>query len=94
VEHTDMTPDSVIAIGQEALKMTALLSAPVLLAVLVTGVLISLFQAVTQINEMTLSFIPKLIVLALVLAVAGTWMIDLIANYTIELFERIPSLIG
>lgn len=89
-----MTPDSVIAIGQEALKMTALLSAPVLLAVLVTGVLISLFQAVTQINEMTLSFIPKLIVLALVLAVAGTWMIDLIANYTIELFERIPSLIG
>ncbi|MGE3296901.1 MAG: flagellar biosynthesis protein FliQ [Porticoccaceae bacterium] len=89
-----MTPDSVIAIGQEALKMTALLSAPVLLSVLVTGVLISLFQAVTQINEMTLSFIPKLIVLALVLAVAGTWMIDLIANYTIGLFERIPSLIG
>jgi|GWRWMinimDraft_16_1066024.scaffolds.fasta_scaffold58277_2 flagellar biosynthetic protein FliQ len=89
-----MTPDSVIAIGQEALKITALLSAPVLLAVLVTGVLISLFQAVTQINEMTLSFIPKLIVLALVLAVAGTWMIDLIVNYTIQLFDRIPSLIG
>ena len=89
-----MTPDSVIAIGQEALKMTALLSAPVLLAVLVTGVLISLFQAVTQINEMTLSFIPKLIVLALVLAIAGTWMIDLITDFTIRLFERIPSLIG
>ena len=89
-----MTPDSVIAIGQEALKMTALLSAPVLLAILVTGVLISLFQAVTQINEMTLSFIPKLIVLALVLAVAGTWMIDLITDFTLELFERIPSLIG
>jgi flagellar biosynthetic protein FliQ len=89
-----MTPDSVIAIGQEALKITALLSAPVLLAVLVTGVLISLFQAVTQINEMTLSFIPKLVVLALVLAVAGTWMIDLITDFTIRLFERIPSLIG
>lgn len=89
-----MTPDAVIALGQEALKMTALLSAPVLLAVLVTGVLISLFQAVTQINEMTLSFIPKLIVLALVLAVAGTWMIDLIADFTIRLFERIPSLIS
>ncbi|MGB5145947.1 MAG: flagellar biosynthesis protein FliQ [Porticoccaceae bacterium] len=89
-----MTPDSVIAIGQEALKVTALLSAPVLGAVLVTGVLISLFQAITQINEMTLSFIPKLIVLALVLAVAGTWMIDLITNYTIQLFDRIPSLIG
>ena len=89
-----MTPDAVIAIGQEALKITALLSAPVLLAVLVTGVVISLFQAVTQINEMTLSFIPKLIVLALVLAVAGTWMIDLIADFTIRLFERIPSLIS
>jgi len=62
--------------------------------VLVTGVLISLFQAVTQINEMTLSFIPKLVVLALVLAVAGTWMIDLITDFTIRLFERIPSLIG
>ncbi|MFZ2207369.1 MAG: flagellar biosynthesis protein FliQ [Porticoccaceae bacterium] len=89
-----MTPDSVIAIGQEAMKMTTLLSAPVLLAVLVTGVLISLFQAVTQINEMTLSFIPKLIVLALVLAVAGAWMIDLIVDFTIRLFERIPFLIG
>lgn len=89
-----MTPDSVIAVGQEAMKMTTLLSAPVLLAVLVTGVLISLFQAVTQINEMTLSFIPKLIVLALVLAVAGTWMIDLIVDFTIRLFESIPSLIG
>jgi flagellar biosynthetic protein FliQ len=89
-----MTPDSVIAIGQEAMKMTTLLSAPVLGAVLVTGVLISLFQAVTQINEMTLSFIPKLIVLALVLAVAGAWMIDLIVDFTIRLFERIPSLIG
>lgn len=89
-----MTPDSVIAIGQEAMKMTTLLSAPVLVAVLVTGVLISLFQAVTQINEMTLSFIPKLIVLALVLAVAGAWMIDLIVDFTIRLFERIPSLIG
>lgn len=89
-----MTPDSVIAIGQEAMKMTTLLSAPVLGAVLVTGVLISLFQAVTQINEMTLSFIPKLIVLALVLAVAGAWMIDLMVDFTIRLFERIPSLIG
>lgn len=89
-----MTPDSVIAIGQEAMKMTTLLSAPVLGVVLVTGVLISLFQAVTQINEMTLSFIPKLIVLALVLAVAGAWMIDLMVDFTIRLFERIPSLIG
>lgn len=89
-----MTPDTVIAIGQETLKMTALLSAPVLLAVLVTGVVISLFQAVTQINEMTLSFIPKLIVLALVLAVAGTWMIDLMVDFTTRLFDRIPSLIG
>lgn len=89
-----MTPDTVITIGQEALKVTALLAGPILIAVLITGLLIGMFQAVTQINEMTLSFIPKLMVLALVLTVAGAWMLDTIINFTQRLFETIPGLIG
>lgn len=89
-----MTPDTVISIGQEALKITALLAAPALLTVLVTGVLISLFQALTQINEMTLSFVPKLILLSVVLAVGGSWMIDLLVGFTLDLYGRIPELIG
>jgi len=89
-----MTPDTVVAIGQEALKITALVAAPVLVAVLVTGLVISLFQAVTQINEMTLSFIPKLLVLTVVLVIAGTWMLDVLIHYTQRLFASIPGLIG
>lgn len=89
-----MTPDTVVAIGQEALKITALVAAPVLVAVLVTGLVISLFQAVTQINEMTLSFIPKLLVLTVVLVISGTWMLDVLVHYTERLFASIPGLIG
>lgn len=89
-----MTPDTVITVGQEALKVTALLAGPILLSVLVTGLVIGMFQAITQINEMTLSFIPKLMVLALVMAVAGTWMLDTITDFTVRLFESIPALIG
>lgn len=89
-----MTPDTVITIGQEALKVTALLAGPVLISVLVTGLLIGMFQAVTQINEMTLSFIPKLMVLALVLTIAGSWMLDTIVDFTQRMFENIPGLIG
>lgn len=89
-----MNPDTVVAIGQEALKITALVAAPVLAAVLVTGLVISLFQAMTQINEMTLSFIPKLLVLTVVLAITGTWMLDLLVNYTERLFASIPGFVG
>lgn len=89
-----MNPDTVVAIGQEALKITALVAAPVLVAVLITGLAISLFQAVTQINEMTLSFIPKLLVLTVVLVVSGTWMLDMLVRYTQRLFANIPGLIG
>jgi len=89
-----VTPDTVITVGQEALKVTALLAGPILLSVLVTGLVIGMFQAITQINEMTLSFIPKLMVLALVMAVAGTWMLDTITDFTVRLFESIPALIG
>jgi len=89
-----MTPDTVITVGQEALKVTALLAGPILISVLITGLMIGMFQAITQINEMTLSFIPKLMVLALVMALAGTWMLDTIVDFTVRLFESIPSLIG
>jgi len=89
-----MTPDVVLEVGQEALKVTALLSAPILLSVLVIGLLVGMFQTVTSIQEMTLSFIPKLIVLALVLAVGGDWMLTLMTDFMTRMFEEIPHLIG
>ena len=89
-----MTPDTVLEIGQQALKVTALLAAPMLLSVLVIGLIVGMFQTVTSIQEMTLSFIPKLIVLALVLAIAGPWMLNLISDFMVQIFEDIPDLIG
>ena len=74
--------------------MTALLAAPLLLSALVVGLLVGMVQAATQIQEMTLTFIPKLAVLGLALIVAGSWMLGLITDFTINLFERIPELIG
>ena len=89
-----MTPETVIELGRQALYVTALLAAPLLLSALVVGLLVGVFQAATQINEMTLSFIPKLLVLALALAVAGPWMLQLITGFTRRLIESIPGLIG
>lgn len=89
-----MTPESVISIGQHALQVTVLLAAPLLLSALAVGLLVSMFQAATQINEVTLSFIPKLMILVVALMVAGSWMLRLIINYTRQLFESIPGLIG
>ena len=89
-----MTPESVILIGQEAIKVTAMMAAPLLVSALVIGLLVGMFQAATQIQEMTLSFIPKLAVMAVVLLLTGTWMIHLIVDFTRRLFENIPSLIG
>jgi len=88
-----MTPDTVMAVGQHALELTLLLSAPLLLAALITGLIVGAFQAATQINEQTLSFIPKLVVMALVLVITGPWMLKTIVSYTRELFESIPGLI-
>ena len=89
-----MTPETVMTIGTKALEMTLLLAAPLLLVALAVGLLVGVFQAATQINEMTLSFIPKLIAMAATIAIAGPWMLKLIVNYTRELFESIPRLIG
>lgn len=89
-----MTPESVLTIIEQALEVGVLLSIPMLGAALVTGLLVSLFQAATQINEMTLSFIPKLLVLVVVLIIAGPWMINLMVDYMRRLFTSIPGLIG
>lgn len=89
-----MTPETVMSVGTHALEVTLMLSAPLLLVALVVGLLVGIFQAATQINEMTLSFIPKLVAMAATIAIAGPWMLKLIVNYTRELFESIPGLIG
>lgn len=89
-----MTPETVLTIASESLTLTALLSAPLLLVTLITGVLVGVLQAATQINEMTLSFIPKLLVLVLTLMIMGPWMLQLITGYTRTLFTNIPGLIG
>jgi len=89
-----MTPDSVLDIGQRALEVTTLLAGVILIPALVVGLVVAMFQAATQINEMTLTFIPKLVIVVVVLMVAGPWMLNLITDFTIELIESIPELIG
>ena len=83
-----------MTIGSRALEITLLLAAPLLLVALVTGLIVGAFQAATQINEQTLSFIPKLLAMALAVVVAGPWMLKVLMNYTRELFESIPNLIN
>lgn len=89
-----MTPETVITIGQQAVEMTLMLSAPLLLSALVIGLVVSIFQAATQINEMTLSFIPKLLGIFLVLIFAGPWMVNMMVDYIQRLFGNIPWMIG
>jgi flagellar biosynthetic protein FliQ len=89
-----MTPEMVLDVGQEALWVTALLAAPLLISALAVGLLVGMVQAATQIQEMTLTFIPKLAVLGIALVVAGSWMLGLISDFSINLIERIPELIG
>jgi len=89
-----MTPDTVIEIGRQALVVTVLLSAPLLLAALGAGLVVGIFQAATQIQDMTLSFIPKLIVLVIVLGLTGHWMLRMLVDYTRNLIRSIPELAG
>lgn len=88
-----MTPETVITLGQQALEITILVAAPLLLAALATGLLVSIFQAATSINEMTLSFIPKLLVMFVVMILAGPWMINTMTDYMARLFSSIPEII-
>lgn len=89
-----MTPDTVIALMRQALEVAMLAGAPMLIASLVTGLLISIFQAATSINEMTLTFIPKLVVMFVVLVLTGPWTIQLLVDFTQRLFNNIPGIIG
>ena len=88
-----MSPETIMAIGQRALEVMLLLAMPLLLVALVVGLLVGIFQAATQINEMTLSFIPKLLAMTAALAISGPWMLKILISYTRELIESIPSLI-
>ena len=89
-----MSPEMVINLVQNALYILIIVSAPVLLVSLVVGLLVSVLQAATQINEMTLTFIPKLLAMFLVLVLAGPWMLNTLVEYTTRLFQSIPSVIG
>lgn len=87
-------PQTVLTIAQQAMEVTLLLSAPLLLTALVTGLVVSILQAATQINEMTLSFIPKLVALFGVMIVTGPWMLTTMVDYTRRLLMQIPAIIG
>jgi len=89
-----MTPETVLTIGQQAVEMTLMISAPMLLTALVIGLVVSVFQAATQINEMTLSFIPKLLGIFMVLIFTGPWMMTMMVDYIQRLFGNIPWMIG
>jgi flagellar biosynthetic protein FliQ len=89
-----VTPESVVTIGQQALTVMLLLAAPLLITSLVVGLIVSVLQAATQINEMTLTFIPKLIGTLLALVVAGPWMLTFFVDYVRRLFESIPGAVG
>lgn len=89
-----MTPETVMAQAHQAMVVTLLLAAPLLLVALAVGLIVSLFQAATQINETTLSFIPKLIAIFVALVVAGPWMLNLMLDYMRQILGGIPGLVG
>lgn len=88
-----MTEDLIIQLSQDAMKTTIMVSAPILVTTLVVGLLVSIFQALTQINEATLTFIPKMIVVVIVVWLAGPWILDQMRSYTVQLFENVPMMV-
>jgi flagellar biosynthetic protein FliQ len=89
-----MTPESVMTLGKHAMEITLMVAAPLLLVALTIGLIVSIFQAATQINEQTLSFIPKLVGIFVALVVAGPWMLSVMLDYMREVFTGIPLLVG
>jgi flagellar biosynthesis protein FliQ len=89
-----MNTDVVISLATQAMNVAFKVAMPLLLAGLVVGLVVSVFQAVTQIQEMTLSFIPKILAVAVVAVVAGPWMLDQLVTYTTQLYQGIPALAG
>ena len=88
-----MSEELILKLGQDTLRTTAMLAGPLLLSALVVGLMVSIFQAVTQINEATLTFIPKMVVVGLVLVLAAPWMMDIMNQFTINLFEGIGEMV-
>jgi flagellar biosynthetic protein FliQ len=89
-----MTPQAVLTLAEQALMVTVLVAAPMLVTALVVGLVVSIFQAATQINEMTLSFIPKLLAIFAVMVAAGPWMLSTLVDYMQRLLTSIPQAIG
>lgn len=89
-----MTPESVMTLGRNAMEVTLLVAAPMLLVALIIGLIVSIFQAATQINEATLSFIPKLVGIFVALVVAGPWMLSVLLDYMRQVFTNLPALVG
>jgi flagellar biosynthetic protein FliQ len=89
-----MNPQQVFTVGQQGLHLLLMISAPLLITVLVVGLLVSVFQAATQIHEATLSFVPKLIAAVLVLSIAGPWMLTSIVDYLQRTLQSIPTVVG
>jgi flagellar biosynthetic protein FliQ len=89
-----MTPETVMTMGRDAMQVTLMVAAPLLLVALIIGLLVSIFQAATQINESTLSFIPKLVGIFVALVVAGPWMLSVMLDYMRQIFTGIPGMIG
>lgn len=89
-----MTPDSVMTMGRHAIEITLMISAPLLLVALGIGLIVSIFQAATQINETTLSFIPKLVGIFVTLIIAGPWMLSVMGDYMREIFTSIATMAG
>jgi flagellar biosynthetic protein FliQ len=88
-----MTPESVMTLGRHAIEVTLLIAAPMLLTALVIGLIVSIFQAATQINEATLTFIPKLVGVFLALIIAGPWMLEVMVDYMRLMFSGIPAMV-
>lgn len=88
-----MGEEQIIKLGVETLKVTAMLSGPLLVSALVVGLIVSVLQAITQINEATLTFIPKMAIVAIVFVIAAPWMMDVLGHFTINLFENITELV-
>jgi len=89
-----MSPEHVMTIGTQAMQTTLLVSAPILITVLIIGLMVSIFQAATQINEQTLSFIPKLVGVLVAMVIAGPWMLSTMLDYMRSVFTVIPGLAG
>jgi flagellar biosynthetic protein FliQ len=89
-----MTPESVMTLGRTALEITILVSAPVLLVTLVVGLIVSIFQAATQINDTSLSFIPKIIAVLITFAIAGPWMLTVMTDYMRRVLTGLPGIIS